>query len=36
MKKYKVFTTILIILILLVLTALGLYIFKERYCKELA
>ena len=34
MKKYKVFTTILIILILLVLTALGLYIFKKDTVKS--
>ena len=34
MKKYKVYTTILIILILLVLTALGLYIFKKDTVKS--
>lgn len=34
MKKYKVFTTILIILILLVLTALGLYILKKDTVKS--
>ncbi len=34
MKKYKVYTTILIILILLVLTALGLYILKKDTVKS--